>query len=432
MATRVVGMATRLLVVPLSLEILGAERYGLWASVWSLMTWFSLSEGGIGVGLLNAVGRAKGRDERGRIRGHVATAAVLLLAMGVVVASAAAAFAAWGPVPRLLGVAGRVSLTADARAMTLAAGLVIAATLAASVVPQTLSALQEQYRAAAATMAASVGVLLSLAALAAYGRASPALFALGVGLPSVLACVVQGSIMLARTHRELRFGWRDVSLASVREVWGTGGLAFAIQLGDMAILQSANVLIAHALGPAAVSPYAVSFSVFYAGMCFVNYFVQPLWAAYAEAWARGDRVWIRARFARTFRLVVGLMSLGGLGMIVVGRTIIRVWAGAGVVPTLGLLVAMAVYFVAWTANNCVGAVASGLGLFGYRAISVVAAGAVFVVGSSLGLPRIGSVAIPLAGTLVMVIEGAVAWSQVGRRLARDASAASSGRPGMEA
>src|SRR5208283_441801 len=68
-----------------------------------------------------------------------------------------------------------------------------------------------------------------------------------------------------------------------------------------------------------------------------------LWPAYAEAYARRDYGWIRRTFALTMKGTVALNLAGVLMIILLGRTVIRLWAGSAAVPTAHLLLAMGVW-----------------------------------------------------------------------------------------
>ena len=57
---RILSYAIRLAVIPLSLHLLGAERYGLWLTVGSLIAWMGVTDLGFSPGLLNALARASG------------------------------------------------------------------------------------------------------------------------------------------------------------------------------------------------------------------------------------------------------------------------------------------------------------------------------------------------------------------------------------
>ena len=66
-STFIVKMFTaiiNLITVPLTVNYLGAERYGLWMAISSVMALMSFADFGLGNGLLNAVSKAHGRNNR--------------------------------------------------------------------------------------------------------------------------------------------------------------------------------------------------------------------------------------------------------------------------------------------------------------------------------------------------------------------------------
>ena len=54
--------AINLVTVPLTVNYLGAERYGLWMAISSVLALMSFADLGLGNGLLNAISRANGRN----------------------------------------------------------------------------------------------------------------------------------------------------------------------------------------------------------------------------------------------------------------------------------------------------------------------------------------------------------------------------------
>ena len=58
-----VGVLGSLIVMPLMLHSLGAERFGLWVTLTSLMAISALGDLGIGNGLINAISTTHGADD---------------------------------------------------------------------------------------------------------------------------------------------------------------------------------------------------------------------------------------------------------------------------------------------------------------------------------------------------------------------------------
>src|ERR1039457_3902858 len=61
--------------IPLTNHYLGSERYGVWLTISSLLTWMALTDFGIaGNALINVIAEADGRDDRQAAREYAASA----------------------------------------------------------------------------------------------------------------------------------------------------------------------------------------------------------------------------------------------------------------------------------------------------------------------------------------------------------------------
>ena len=71
---RVISMATGFIAVPLTLNYLGSERYGLWMVISSLAMAMNFADLGLGNSLVNTLAEAHGRRDRAAARVQVSTA----------------------------------------------------------------------------------------------------------------------------------------------------------------------------------------------------------------------------------------------------------------------------------------------------------------------------------------------------------------------
>src|SRR5689334_22756939 len=72
-AAKIISVGTALISVPLALNYLGAERYGMWMTMSSLVAMLSFADFGIGNGVVNAVANAHGRDQIVEIRNYISS-----------------------------------------------------------------------------------------------------------------------------------------------------------------------------------------------------------------------------------------------------------------------------------------------------------------------------------------------------------------------
>ena len=73
-----VVVLTTLVSVPLTVGYLGPERYGLWMTISATIAMLGFGDLGIGLGLLNVVSEADGKDDRGAAARYVSSSFFML------------------------------------------------------------------------------------------------------------------------------------------------------------------------------------------------------------------------------------------------------------------------------------------------------------------------------------------------------------------
>jgi O-antigen/teichoic acid export membrane protein len=395
---RIVAVAVRLTTIPLALRLLGPERYGLWLAVGSLLAWIGVAGPGLSNGLIDAVSDARGRDDWAAMRRHVSTAVFALGGLGLLLLALTPAVSRMPAVASLLGIAARPDLLAETQMLLLVTTALLAASFALEFVGPLTTGLQEGYLFSLAAMASSLAILLGVAAVAINGG-TLVTFALVVGIPPIAANFMLASYLFLRRYPQLKPSLRALDSGSLKALMAFGGWMFVTQAGDLAIFQSANLLIASHFGPAAVPRYAVPASVFMnvAALCFI--IVQPYWPALKEASVRGDWEFIRSTSARTLTIRLAIMTSAALVVIVAGPPLIRLWAGDAAVPDRWLLVAMSGYNLLITLSGQYVVLLLSFGLARTKALLTLMVGATHVGGFLILSPVLGLMAFPVAGAI---------------------------------
>src|SRR5262249_31721647 len=82
-AAKGIALVTTLISVPLTVDLLGPEKFGLWMTISSLITVLGFADFGMGNGLLTAICAAHGRDDTQAARRYVSSAFFILLGIAV-------------------------------------------------------------------------------------------------------------------------------------------------------------------------------------------------------------------------------------------------------------------------------------------------------------------------------------------------------------
>ena len=298
---------------------------------------------GIANTLTNLISEAYARNDKDLAMRYFATAFWLVVVISAVLG--ALGWAVWPSIPWVSLFHVRSPGLAHQTSSAMAAAFVIfLLALPAGLAARVLGGYQELHT---SNLFAAAGNILSL--LAVIG-----VIWLHGGLP-VLVAAFAGSTVLANAvcllwlclfHKPWMKPWPQlVNISWAGRILGSGSQFFAIQVAALIVFSSDNVVISHYLGPARVTAYAVTWRLVGYIAAVQALVIPSLWPAYTEAYAKGDLSWIRAAYDRVRWVSMATLTVGCSTLLIAGRQIIRLWAGAAAVPDFLLMELMCVWIV---------------------------------------------------------------------------------------
>jgi O-antigen/teichoic acid export membrane protein len=343
--TRPVSVIVAVLSVPLFLEYLGAERFGLYESITALVAWLGLTNIGLGLGLVNKLTDCHVSENRTLARGYVSSllVAITVLVVGTaLVYSIVVALVNWGAVFKTSdpSVAGEIPWT------VWVTGILLLLSFYSSVPPAIYSAYQELHRNnfwdASAKLASLAGAAL-VAWFTDWGLVGMAVaFAGGPVLVRLLNLVT----MMTIEKPWLRPSPRLFEWPLLRATAGDGIYLFVLQMAGILIFQTDKLVIGTAIDPTSVAGYAVLGKFFLLGYGVFQMLQIPLWPACGEALRRGDTPWVKKHLALSLLTGCGMMLACGAALLIFGEPILRVWTRGEVPPvSRNLILAVTAMFV---------------------------------------------------------------------------------------
>jgi len=346
-------LAANAVSIPIVVRYLGPVQFGVWITISSTLVVMVMLDLGVSSAMTNLISEAYALDDK-ELAGRYATTGLFVMVLIALVLGALGAaiwpFVPWGALFRLSGEAND-RMVAHAVAAAFAVFLVgLPATLAAKF----LGGYQE-VRTSNIFAAIGAGANLIVVVLIVWLHGGLVLLVAGSSGATVatnLACLVwlwlwHKPWLLPRLHR-----WHS---GTVAQMVRSGSQFFILQLAGVIVFNSDNLVIAHYLGAAQVTPYSVTWKLVGYAAALQIIITPALWPAYAEAWMRRDMDWIR----RTLRTVM-LVTLGGAALATAvlvpwGQTLVRLWAGPAAVPgrTLLLLMCAWVLLSVYMANTSI-------------------------------------------------------------------------------
>jgi O-antigen/teichoic acid export membrane protein len=341
-AARLLTSLVSLLTLPLAVRYLGAERYGVWATVTTTAVWINLLDLGIANTLTNQISRSYALGDKEAARRHFSNAMVVTCSVSVLAGASFAFLLERVNWVRLLNVSENVSPAEVERTVAVAGGLMLLA-LPCNLGAKLLAGYQELHRAAYAAGAGALANLIGLATGIQLRVGMPMLYVMSIGCMTFASL----ALLLITIWRKpwLRPQWSAVDFRSAKELFDSGSSFFLIQVAAVVVFSSDNIIVSHYLGASEVTPYSVTWRVAGLAAMMQSLIFLALWPAYAEAYSRRDYQWIREAFSRSMKGILGLNIVCALGLICLGRAFIRLWAGAAAVPDARLVLAMALWII---------------------------------------------------------------------------------------
>lgn len=389
-AARAISMLVGLIAVPLMLNYLGAERYGLWVVISSLSLAMNFADLGLGSGLVNTLASAHGRGDRSAARRQVSTAFFLFSGIA---AALLIAFWALSPLVNWAHVFNVQSPEAAAEVrpalwcfvVCLVLGLVV------SIVSRVELAYQNAFANGVWTAAGSVASLGALLLAMHFNVRLPGMVLILTGVP-VAVTIGQAVSVFFLTRPWLRPSLAWVNGRAAADLMRLGAGYLVLQLAMTLSMYSDSLIAAQILGPILVTQYAVVSKPFAQLSATLFMAFVPIWPAYIEALAKGDVAWVRRTLKRSLGLVAIVVAVPGLVLVAIGAPLIQLWVRdpSFEVP-LALLVAVAVWTLVQSVGNACAALMQGLGRVRFQAVcavitAIVAVGAKILFARQAGLP----------------------------------------------
>jgi O-antigen/teichoic acid export membrane protein len=366
--SRALTLLAVVVALPLAVDHLNAAELGVWSLLVTAVALLGFADLGLGNGLVNVLSDAVGREDRTTAQRAVTAAVVGSLVLALGGAAIAAVLVAVVPWASLFNV--EPSQVPDlTTSVGVFAGLVLVS-IPASIGQRVHLAYQQGWAASATAGAGSALSLVGVGLAAATDASLPWFVAAMLAGPAI-AFGVETSWVLVRSHPDLRPQRGAFDVEVLRRLRRSGLLFFVLASAGAVAYQTDTLVIAHYLGAAEVTRYAITLRLFTLVPAALAALLMPLWPAYGEALAREDHEWVRSTLRRTALLTLGVTSLSSIVLLVLARPVLDVWAPEVRPPSQSLLLAMAIWAVVSTCSTAIAMYFNGANIIRFQVVVAI-------------------------------------------------------------
>jgi O-antigen/teichoic acid export membrane protein len=330
-----VSIAINLITVPLTLSFLGAERYGLWMAISSIMALMAFADLGLGNGLLNVVSKAKGDKNNEEAKIAVSSTFFILLCISLLLLTLffiAYPYINWVKVFNVKTEIAKI----EAGPTVIALIIPMLINMPLGIVQRIQEGNQEGYKFQLFLILGSIISFLSIL-LCIYLKSSLPLLVLAYSIGPIIATVINGLIMFRKNYPFYRPRFHLFNLDVGKELLKVGLVFFILQIFTLLANASDNIILAQTMGASSVAQYEIVKKIFLFSMI-TQFIIQPLWPAFGEALAKGDMIWIKKTIKNALILSLGVNVIITLPLVLFGRQLISMWVGSAYMPSWSLLI----------------------------------------------------------------------------------------------
>lgn len=354
---KIVGLLTSLVIVPITINYLNNEVYGIWMTITSILYWITTFDIGLGNGMRNYLTEALATNDTKLGKKYISTTMLLLsliaLSMAIVL------------LYPLITINFNSFFNTNAIAgneLRMAVVIAVGFTLMNFVlknIGMIFVAMQKYAINDLLSISGNVIALILIYILTKVTTGNLVLVVLAYTMTSCVAFLL-AAIPLFWKHPELKPSLRFFDKSLGKKIVGKGFGFFVIQISScLVIFGAANFFITQSCGPAAVTTYNIAYKFFNLLVIAYTIILAPMWNAYTDAYVKGDMQWIKATFNKALKFWV-LSICGGLGMLLICNLFYKLWIGNMVNVPLSVSASTLIYVCFFNLNNCATYLINGL------------------------------------------------------------------------
>ncbi len=341
-ACKVFSVLLSFVYIPLVMEYLGEEIYGVWAAILSVLSWIEYMDIGIGNGLRNRLTEKLGEGDIKTARELISSAYMLLSFIMIGAVAVFAILSGFLDYKNLLNIG---SCQEKIQLVLFVSVLFAAINFVFSLCKSILFSMQKAQRVAELGVLNQLAVVVGIFAASKLSDGSLVLVAMIYGI-SNLVFTILFNILLFHRNPQLRPAVSFFDKRAAKETMSLGVRFLIVQVAALILFATDNVIIINLYGPQYVTYYSTVNKAFMILATGYNAFVIPLWSAFTLAKSRNDIAWIR-KTIRNMNLLIIPTALMAAALSLVFRPLAAVWLQKSLDYPKGLIPLMAVYVVVY-------------------------------------------------------------------------------------
>jgi O-antigen/teichoic acid export membrane protein len=336
------SIVTSFLLVPLTINFLDSENYGIWLTLSSFIGWFSFFDIGLGHGLRNKFAEAKAKGDLTLAKAYVSSAyftigSVCLLL--ILVFLGLNFFIDWTHVFN--------SNAILQKELGLLMPIVFAffcLQLVVKLVTTIYTADQNHSMQGKVNFYTSVVSLFAIWLMTHKAKSSLLIFGTIFSALPVMILIGLNLFAFSKTYKDYKPSYSLWKREYLEDIFGLGFMFFLVQISGIILYSTDNMIISNLFSPADVVPFNIAYKYFSIASMAFGIIANPYWSSITEAYIKNDFEWIK-KSMKNFNRMAFVFIILLLIMMIFSSTFYFFWIGSKVHITKLLSILMGIFIM---------------------------------------------------------------------------------------
>jgi O-antigen/teichoic acid export membrane protein len=338
-----ISIVIGLLYVPLLLDFLDNERYGIWLTLSSILGWFEFFDIGLGNGLRNKFAEATAKNNHELARIYISTTYAILIRIFAVVLFL---FYIINPFLNWANILN--TSVVPVRELSLLALIVFTFFVLRFIFKIIGIILMADQRPAVYNAFGPAGSIITLIIIIILIKTTKegSLLILGLLLSfiPVFILMTMTFILFNGKYKKYKPSIKYVNFQYSNDLMRLGRRFFIIQVSAVVLFATSNIIIAQLLGPEEVTVYNIAYKYFSIPIMVYSIIMTPIWSAVTDAYIKDETIWLK-NVLNKLNIASVVFVIGILIMLLISGFAYRIWIGNRVTVPFVLSAMMALFAV---------------------------------------------------------------------------------------
>ena len=340
-----VSIIIGLLLVPLILNYLDSERYGIWLTLSSIIGWFSFFDIGMGNGLRNRFTEAIAENKYVLAKTYVSTSYAIL---GTVFITILIIFYIVNPFLNWQYILN--TTVVDTEELSLVAQIVFTFFVLQFIFKLIGTLLLADQRPAISNSfntLANIIIIITIYIFTRTTKGSLINLATILSFTPLFVLIIATAYFFSNDYKSYKPSFYFINLSKAKELLNLGFKFFYVQIASILLFSITNLLIAQFSSQNSVTEYNVAFKYFFIISMVQSIILTPIWSSVTDAFAKNDYDWLKNTLRKLNSLSV-ILSFLLLLLLLLSPYIYKIWVGDKITISFGLSFLIALYLIIQT------------------------------------------------------------------------------------